>query len=178
MTAAAAIVRETAVDVADRLGARNVGHDVVFLPTRRTYDGLGVYSQSLLFAVKVLRAQGVDAAYLDPPETRRFEIKKGAALDAVLTIASNTGSGLLTAGILAGIARALRRQRDDEAPDVPLEVRVVNTSGASSREYTLRGTPDAVLAAIDKLQPDRTFDADTGPGAHYESDEPGEEDTQ
>jgi hypothetical protein len=151
---------------------------VVFLPTRRTGDGLGIYDQSLLFTVKELRAQGVDAAYLDPPATRRFEIRKSAAVSAVLTIASSTGSGLLTAAILAGLARVLRRRGDGRAKDTPLEVRVVDTSGVSSREYTIRGAPDAVLAAIDKLEPHRLFDAEADADPLAESQPLEEEDAQ
>ena len=154
MAEATASLRNATVDESDRTHARDTGHDVVILPTRRTENGLGVYDQSLVFAVKELRAHGVDAAYLDRPETRRFEILESAALHAVLTVASNTSSGLLTAAILAGVGRVLRPRGDDS----PLEVRVVDTSGLSSREYVIRGSADDVLAAIDKLEPRRLFD--------------------
>lgn len=177
MAEAAAALRIATVDESDRSHARNTGHDVVFLPMRRTEDGLGIYDQSLLFAVKELRAQGVDAAYLDTPETRRFEIRKSAALHAVLTIASSTGSGLLTATVLAGVARVLRRRGDERVKDTPLEVRVFDTSGLSSREYVIRGTSDAVLAAVDRLEPHRLFDADADANPLDEG-EPSEEDAQ
>jgi hypothetical protein len=95
----------------------------------------------------------------------------------VLTIASSTGSGLLTAAILAGLARALRRRGDGRAKDTPLEVRVVDTSGGSSREYIIRGTSDAVLAAIDALEPHRLFDTDAD-AEPLNGSQPLEEDAQ
>lgn len=49
--------------------ARILGAALVVLPLRRT-DGIGVYSDLTVSLMKRLRAAGVDAKFLDPPEQR------------------------------------------------------------------------------------------------------------
>lgn len=128
--------------------ARDAAHAVVVLPRSRADDGRGVYGEATLFLVKELRAEGIDADYLDPTEDRLFEVKKSALVAALVTIAL----GIASAGAWDAIKALLRREGADRS-----EMEVTYTDlrpDGTGRTWRVRGHGEDVIRAIDKLQAD------------------------
>ena len=127
--------------------AREAGSAVVILPRRRADDGRGVYGEATLFLVKELRANGIDAEYLDSGE-RLFEVKKSALVAAVATIAL----GIASAGAWDAIKALLRREVSDRSQ---MEITYTDLRpNGTGRTWTVRGRGEEVITAIDKLQAD------------------------
>jgi len=78
---------DIAADVLVR--ARAVAVPLVVLPDRHV-NGRGVYTQTSVLLVKQLRGAGLRAEFLDPPESRTFEVKKGAFTTAIVNSVKST----------------------------------------------------------------------------------------
>lgn len=104
-----------------------------------------MYGEATLFLVKELRAEGLDASYLDSAENRVFEVKKSALVDALISIPF----GIVGSAAWDGIKLLLRRK----APAATeLEITFTDmTPGGTGRTWRVRGRPDDVLDAVDRL---------------------------
>ncbi|WOP18288.1 hypothetical protein [Raineyella sp. LH-20] len=68
---------------------------MVVLPTRRTDGEAGEYDSHSIALAKALREAGLRVDFLDPSESRTFEVRKSADLaDIVINVAINIGTGL------------------------------------------------------------------------------------
>lgn len=130
---------------------RSLTNEVVILPLRRTEDGIGVYSRSSLFLVKELRAEGLDAAYLDPPESRSFEVLESAVTADLISMAIGCGSGLVTNTVWAGVQQFFARRRANRAAGGHVELTIVDVSEANGGQISVRGSRDDVLAVVERL---------------------------
>jgi hypothetical protein len=138
-------------EVMDR--ARAVEADLVVLPRRWAADGRGVYGEATLFLVKELRADGVNAAYLESGKDRLFEVKKSALLAGLATIGFGIGAGIGTNAAWAGIKRLLTRHADDNDQDQDVEVAYVDLSASGNpTQYTVRGPAHRVVDTIEQLR--------------------------
>jgi hypothetical protein len=132
------------VDVIDKARAQDAM--LVVLPGRRAEDGRGIYGEASLFLVKELRAANVNAAYLDPPKQRLFEVKESAWVDALVSI----GLGIVTNAAWDAVKAVLRRLHTD---DQLMEIRYADVSAAGDQtEWTVRGPAGEVLNAVDRLR--------------------------
>jgi hypothetical protein len=68
------------IDTAVLVRAEAVAAPLIVLPVRHLNEQ-GVYTMTSVLLVKKLRAAGLSAEFLDPPESRTFEVKKGALTD-------------------------------------------------------------------------------------------------
>lgn len=125
--------------------ARAMGRSVVVLPSR-IVEGQPVYSASSDTLVKQLRVAGVDAAFLDPPEHRTFEMKKSAELALLLGYVLGIASSASWDAI-----KALFRSRSTSKLSVTY-VDLEKGDGHSARAWKVEGDSAAVLEAIDKLR--------------------------
>jgi hypothetical protein len=71
--------------------AREAGSSVVVMP-RDEHDGLAVYTEPSVLLVKQLRAFGIDADFLDPPNQRVFDVKKSNFAATALAFVIGIGS--------------------------------------------------------------------------------------
>lgn len=117
---------------------------VVVWPLREV-EGVGIYSQDVVTLVKRLRAEGVEATYLHPADSRVFEVKKGLVLDAAVAI----GLNILSSAAWAGITRVLRSRR--ERGELELTYAQSDTPSGHVEAWTVRGRGDTVLDAVDRL---------------------------
>ncbi|MGC2206910.1 MAG: hypothetical protein WA724_03535 [Candidatus Dormiibacterota bacterium] len=135
------------------------GASLVVLPAR-IVDGHPIYSSASGHLVKALRANGIDAEFLDPPGDRAFELKKSAevvtASAYVLGIASNASWDLIKRVFGARSERRISVTwfALDEEPD------------QRSEAWKVEGETSAVLKAIEWLRaqqdsksPDRPAEA-------------------
>lgn len=127
--------------------AEAVPAPLVVLPVRQV-NGEGVYTQSSLLLVKRLRAAGLVAEFLDPPESRTFEVRKSALTVVIVSIALNIGSSAAWDAI-----KAVFRWRSAEKK-AKLSVTYVDLDSEERRgmAWKVEGDSDAVLQAIDKLR--------------------------
>jgi hypothetical protein len=117
---------------------------LLVLPLHEDEDGIGVYPEETLTLVKRLRADGVSARYLHPPELRRFEGRKGVIADAAYTVVL----GVLSSAAWDGVKRLLGRSRKQ------LKVtfgQVDGPEGDTARWWHVEGDSADTLTAIDKL---------------------------
>ena len=138
------------IDAAVLARAEAVAAPLVVLPVRHVNEQ-GVYTMTSVLLVKKLRAAGLSAEFLDPPESRTFEVKKGAFTDIVVSIALNIGSSAAWDAI-KGIFRSRSAEKQPR-----LSVTYVDLD---DKAWKVEGDADAVLQAIDKLRQDV---ADGGP---------------
>jgi hypothetical protein len=119
------------------------GGSIVLLPLREV-GGRGVYSDSSTLLVKQLRAAGVNATFLDPPEQRTFEMKK-TGLEVLI------GFGVAVAGAAAWDAlKALFRAHPK--PQLSLTyVDIETKDGKRKRSLKAEGDSGSVLSALDKV---------------------------
>jgi hypothetical protein len=144
--APSAVVEAVELPADELARARALGNSVVILPRRRADDGRGVYGEATVFLAKDLRAEGVDAAYLDPPDDRLFEVKKSAIIAVFVTIVLGIGSAAGWDGIKALLKR-------EHADGKPLEVTYTDlASDGGGRSWTVRGSGKEVIEAIDRLR--------------------------
>lgn len=142
---AGAEVEQIAIDPEIAKRARVGERSIVLMPARYV-EGRAVYAQSLITTVKRLRAAGLDAAFLDPPEQRTFEVRKGAIETAIVTIALGVASGAAWDALKAFFrAHAPGRL---SVTYVDLE----DDAGQHATAWKVDGDRDAVLEAIDKLR--------------------------
>jgi len=80
-------------------------HDLVVLPFK-TDEGNGLYPGRLVHFVKDLRAEGIDAAYLDGPDNRRWNVKMG---ELPTELAIGIGVGIASNAAWAALVAAFRR---------------------------------------------------------------------
>lgn len=121
------------------------GASIVIMPHSRTEDGRGVYGESTLFLVKELRAQSLDARYVDEPERRVFEVKKGALAEALVTIVLGVAS--------AGVWDVVKIHILGWFEDKKMEITYTDLSADGREEsWTIRGQGRDVLAAMEKIQ--------------------------
>jgi len=140
-------VVEGTLDPAILSGALSATADLIVLPLEYDDEGMALYSEPSVITVKTLRADGIDAAFLDSPDSRMFEVKKGNLETLVATlvigIASNAAWDALKVLVRARAAR--------------LKLTFVELRDGNKRRgqaWTVEGDSDAVLAAIDKLRDD------------------------
>ncbi len=138
------------IDAAVLARAEAVAALLVVLPVRHV-NGQGVYTQTSVLLVKRLRAAGLSAEFLDPPELRTFEVKKSAFTEVIVSIALNIGSSAAWDAI-----KAVFRSRSRSAGEQPkLSVTYVDLGGEDGhrgKAWKVEGDGDAVLQAIDKLR--------------------------
>ena len=125
--------------------AMTVDGSIVLMPVRYV-EGRAVYEQSLITMVKRLRAAGLDATFLDPPEQRTFEVRKGALESVIITV---------TLGVVSSAAwDALKAFFKAHTPG-RLSVTYVDLeddAGQRGTAWKVDGDRDAVLEVIDKLR--------------------------
>ncbi len=127
---------------------------IVILPLRRAADGTGVYSRSSLFLVKELRSDGLDAAYLDPPELRSFEVLESAVTTDLISMAIGGGSGVLTNTVWAGVQQFFARRRTARAEDGQVQLTIVDVSEAGGRRISVCGNREDVVTLVERLDLD------------------------
>ncbi len=127
---------------------------LVVLPDR-VVDGKGIYPQAALTTVKRLRAAGVEARYLDPPESRLFEVKNGVVLVEVVSFVLGIGANAAWDGIKALLRRRASPPPSAEAPAPELSITYVELQEGNELRGTAwkaEGDTEGVLAAIDKFR--------------------------
>jgi hypothetical protein len=137
---------EIDADVLARAEAMAVA--LVVLPVRHV-NGLGVYSQTSVLFVKQLRAAGLSAEFLDPPESRTFEVKKSAFTTVIMPVVLGIGSSAAWDAIKA-IFRS--RSAEEKAKLSVTYVDLDRRNGQRGAAWKVEGDSDAVLQAIDKLR--------------------------
>lgn len=132
----------------DGLGTA-AGH-LVITPFQRLDNGVGVYSAATMFLIKELRADGLTASFLDPPERRTFEVRKSAVANLV-TLSISVGGSLTTNFVWFYIERLLSRSGNSSS-DTELEVIVIDPlAPPESNRLVLRGKPEVVLRAAAEI---------------------------
>lgn len=138
----------TDIDAAMVARAEAVAAPLVVLPIRHV-NGQGVYTQTSMLLVKQLRAAGLSAEFLDPPESRTFEVKKGVFTEIIVTIALNIGASAAWDAIKA----VFRSRSVGEQPKLSVTyVDLDSKDGERGKAWKVEGDSDAVLQAIDKLR--------------------------
>jgi hypothetical protein len=136
------------VPVARPVGAEAVtarADDVLVLPLRATEDGIGIYSESSVILVKRLRAAGMEAHYLHPPEHRLFEGRNNYFADAVVVIVLGVISSATWEGIrLLLLAKKTRRMKVTFG-------RREDADGGSITWWQSEGPAESVVESIDHL---------------------------
>jgi hypothetical protein len=147
-----AVVRAVDLPPEEVERARGVEAAIVILPLARAADGRGVYGQSTVFLAKDLRAEGLDATYLDASGNRVFEELNGVISDALL----NISLGITGNAAWEGLKALLRRE---QATHRKMEITYTDlTPGGTGKSWNVRGHGEDVLRAIDKLRGDPTSD--------------------
>jgi len=136
------------IDAAVLARAEAVAAPLVVLPVRHVNEQ-GVYTMTSVLLVKKLRAAGLSAEFLDPPESRTFEVKKGAFTDIIVSIALNIGSSAAWDAI-KGIFRS--RSAEKQPRLCVTYVDLDDKDGQRGKAWKVEGDADAVLQAIDKLR--------------------------
>jgi hypothetical protein len=138
-------VERIAIDPEMASRARTVGGAIVLMPVR--YDeGYAVYAQSVITMVKRLRAAGLNAVFLDPPDQRTFEVRKGAIETAITTVALGMASSAAWDAL-----KAFFRTRAPTRLSVTY-VDLEDDAGQRRTAWKVDGDRDAVLETIDKLR--------------------------
>jgi hypothetical protein len=134
-------------------GLESAAGHVVVAPLRRLDNGVGVYSSATVVLVKELRADGLNASFLDPPERRTFEVRKSAVAD-VVTLSLSVGGSLMTNTVWFYVERLLTRTRHggSDSSNTELEIIVVDPlAPPECNRLVLRGKPDVVLRAAAEI---------------------------
>lgn len=146
---------EVSAEIVDR--ARASGAALVVLPLRQT-DGRGVYSDSTATLVKRLRAAGVDARFLDPPEQRTFEMKK-TGLELLAAFAIGIASAAAWDGLKALFKAHPKHQLSLTCVDIEEE------DGSRKKGLKADGDSASVLAALTRCCRSRSRSKRAKPGA-------------
>jgi hypothetical protein len=125
---------------------------IVVLPVSHV-GGQGVYTQTSILLVKRLRAGGFNAEFLDPPESRTFEVKKSALTVVIVSIALNIVSSAAWDAIKA-VFRS--RPAEEQAKLSVTYLDLDSKDGQRGTAWKVEGDSDAVLQAIDKLRQNAT----------------------
>lgn len=134
-------------------GLDTAAEHLVITPLERLDNGVGVYSAATLFLVKELRANGLAASFLDPPERRTFEVRKSAVADLV-TLSVSIGGSLTTNVVWFYIERLISRSHHgaNGSSDTELEVTVIDPlAPPESNRLVLRGKSEVVLRAAAEI---------------------------
>ena len=122
--------------------------DLVVLPREISDDGIGLYDDSVVYLVKQLRAESVNAGYLHHTAERQWISEKGFAdnaLSFVLGVASN--------GAWYGLTLLLRRNHAQSPVRGKVARCVQSSDGTTTWEwYEVEGNGDEVATIIDNLQ--------------------------
>jgi hypothetical protein len=143
-------IEPTEIDVIAIKKLGTISAQIVVLPNARS-EGLGIYNHSSMMMVKRLRAAGVDAVYLDAPESRTFEVKKGASL--LFTSMISVGLGIGSSAAWDAV-KTFFRSRSAKSAD-KLSITYLDVSGNEGHGrlgWKVEGNSEAVLKAIDKLR--------------------------
>jgi len=141
------------LSAAELAGLDTTAGHLVITPFKRLDNGKGVYSSSTMFIVKELRADGLTASFLDPPERRTFDVRKSAVAD-VVTLSLSVGGSLTTNLVWFYLVRLLSRGGQSVAAsgETEIEVTVVDPlAPPESNRLVLRGKPDVVLRAASEI---------------------------
>lgn len=140
-----ASVERVSVPRLDMEAAMRASTDVVLMPRARTDDGRGIYGEATIFLVKELRAEGIEASFLDPSEGRLFDVKKSAIATALVTVVL----GVVSSAAWEAVRSLLIREHPE---DSPMEITYTDLSPTGTgSSWTVRGEGKDVLEAIDKL---------------------------
>jgi hypothetical protein len=141
---------------------------ILILPIRQTDDGRGIYPESVVTLVKRLRASGVNARFMHPPERRLFEAQMGVMTDVVAPIVL----GVLSSAAWDGLKRLLAESKRNRLNVIFSEAK--KSDGDASRWWHVDGDADVAMRAIDKLL---SQGEDQGLPPH-EAEEPGSPEAQ
>jgi hypothetical protein len=120
--------------------------DLLILPRKLDEDGDGLYDDSVLTLVKELRAEGITADYLHPPEERRWIGEKSAValvVEFVIGVGGNAGWAAL---------KALFRRREAGTIRVRLARRTSRGEEDEWEWFEAEGTGEEVARAIEALE--------------------------
>jgi hypothetical protein len=124
---------------------RHLDHEFVVLPNHLD-QGKGIYDESALTLVKVLRAGGIDAAYLHEPEQRIWQGHRSGlpVAELVIGIASNAAWAALVVLLRNGKGRA----------NVKAQVLRIRTNGKRTDTKWLRveGPSHDVADALERFE--------------------------
>ncbi len=138
---------EVAIDVDPDIlrRAQEAGNGVVILPVRMA-NGKAVYTSSSVLVVKLLKAEGVDAEFLDESSQRVFEEKNSieVALGAAFVI------GIASTAAWDGIKALFRSRRPGKLSVTYLDLE--QDEGDHVTGWTVEGESEDVLEAIDRLR--------------------------
>jgi hypothetical protein len=137
----------TDIDAAVLARAEAVAAPLIVLPVRHVNEQ-GVYTMTSVLLVKKLRAAGLSAEFLDSPESRTFEVKKGAFTDIVVSIALNIG-GSAAWDAIKGVFRSRSAEKQPRLSVTYVDLD--DKGGQRGMAWKVEGDADAVLQAIDKL---------------------------
>lgn len=138
-------VERIAIDAEMANRAMTVDGSIVLMPVRYV-EGRAVYEQSLITMVKRLRAAGLDATFLDPPEQRTFEVRKGALDSAIITVALGVASSAAWEALKAFFKAHTPGRLSVTYVDLE------NDAGQRGTAWKVDGDRDAVLEVVDKLR--------------------------
>jgi hypothetical protein len=113
---------------------------MVVSPVRRDARGRGVYQETAVLLVKNLRAEGVEAGFLDSSENRTFLVQKSADVAFAYVI------GILSSASWAAIAAVFHRWHGGRTIDLTV-YRVDDIEGTRDF-FHASGNTDDVLKAL------------------------------
>lgn len=137
--------------IGERIRARiaATGADIVVLPFRvDQHTGKSVYSQENVLIVKRLKAEGINATFLDDRDDRVFESLNSAELVLGATLALGLATNLAYDVLKLAVKRMWRRT----GPETPLSVRITDATQSTPAEWTLSGSSTDVLNMLEQLQ--------------------------
>src|SRR5438270_1911579 len=129
-------------------------NDIVILPLSID-DGNGLYPGRLVHLAKQLRAEGMDAAYLDDADHRRWNVLMG---DLPTVIALGIGTSVLGsaawAALVAGFRRVFPAKGKVSARVVRQRLDVVDGT-VTNTWFEYEGEMEGFLQALPKIDDDR-----------------------
>lgn len=145
---------------------RGVESSVVILPQRQADDGRGIYGEATLFLVKELRAEGVDASFLEDGAERLFEVKKSSLSDAIQMLSFAIGTGVLGNAAWASLKVLFKSGQPETDPPRDLDVNYLHLAETGEEtQYRITGVADDVMKAIDHIRGDDPDDDSSGAGS-------------
>lgn len=127
--------------------------DLVVSPLRTDGAGRGVYSESSVGLVKALKADGVEAAFLDTSEQRTFVTQKSAEL--LVAIVVGVMSNAAWSALIAIFKRAATKELD-------LTVYRTNTGG-ETKFFHAKGASRSVIRVLGQAAEFAEPDGSDGP---------------
>lgn len=121
--------------------------DVVILPLRIDARG-GVYGEATIELLKAMRSEGLSVDYLDPPDSRRFEVKKSDPASAVMWVYLAIASGITYDVVKATVIELLGRFGQQT---VDLQYAEVDQDGRSIA-WRVRGRGQDVVQVLSEMR--------------------------